>query len=110
MSVTVLVTQARSSLPGGMPSVELQRLRVSSFHSSLDIRFSLHVPNQSSQIHFRVSGLKSAFHRGLRESLELIRARALKKEIRIATNVLNGRKRDCVHPLLYHRMTDCWKP
>jgi len=30
--------------------------------------------------------------------------------IRIATDVLNGRKRDCVHPLLYHRMTHCGKP
>src|SRR5260370_40198330 len=38
MSVTVLVTQARSSLPGGMPWVELPRFLVRSFQFSLAIR------------------------------------------------------------------------
>src|ERR1700730_17127892 len=103
MSVTVPVTQRRSSLPGGTPFVALARFLVSSFHSSLDIRRSLYVTNQLGQIHLRFSCLKPALYRSLREFLELIRARALKEEIRIATDVLNGRKRDCVHPLLYHR-------
>src|ERR1700741_1603364 len=39
MRVAVLVTQARSSLPGGSPWVELPRLLVSSFQFSLDIYF-----------------------------------------------------------------------
>src|SRR5216684_2219702 len=37
MSVTVLVTQARSSLPGGRPCVELPRFLVRSFQFSLGI-------------------------------------------------------------------------
>src|SRR5882724_8839186 len=68
------------------------------------------VAHQSGQIHLRVSCLKTAFHRSLREFLELIRARTLEEEIRIATDVLNGWKRDCVYPLLYHRMSRCGKP
>src|ERR1700730_6613617 len=109
MSVTVPVTQRRSSLPGGTPCVELPRFLVNSFHSSLDISLPSQVPYQMGQIHFRVSCLKPAFHRSLREFLELICPRALKEEIRIASDVLNGRQRDCVDPLLYHRITHCGK-
>ena len=65
---------------------------------------------QSGQIHLRVSCLKPAFHRSLHEFLELIRARALKEEIRIATDVLNGRKRDCIYSLLNHGMARGGKP
>src|ERR1700722_5035067 len=39
MSVTVFVTQARSSLPGGRPWVELPRFLVKSFQFNLDIHF-----------------------------------------------------------------------
>src|SRR6185503_15065027 len=68
------------------------------------------VRNQLRQVHFSFSCLKPAFHRSLREYLELTRARAIKEEIRIATDVLDGRKRDCVHSLLHHRTTRCGKP
>ena len=37
--MTVLVTHARASLPGGMPLVALSRFLVSSFYSSFDIDF-----------------------------------------------------------------------
>src|SRR5688500_2964200 len=73
------------------------------------VRCSVEFSYKSGQIHLRLSCLKPAFHRSVREFLEFIRARALKEEIRIPTNVLNGRKRDCVHALLYHRMTRCGK-
>lgn len=65
---------------------------------------------QSGQINLRISCLKPAFHRSLRQSLEFISARALQKEIRIATDVLNGRECDCIHPLLYNCTTRCGKP
>src|SRR5437660_5471408 len=67
------------------------------------------VTHQSGQIHLALSCLKAAFHCSLRQFLELIRARALKKEIRIATNVLSGRKRDCVHPLFDNSVAGSWK-
>src|SRR4029077_3933440 len=41
MSVTVLVTQARFSLPGGKPWVELSRFLVSSFQFSFGISILL---------------------------------------------------------------------
>src|SRR5258706_149422 len=39
MSATVLVTQARSSLPGGIPGVEVPRCLVRIFQFSLGIHF-----------------------------------------------------------------------
>ena len=42
--------------------------------------------HQSSQIHLPVSCLKPAFHRSLREFLELIRVGALKEAIRISSS------------------------
>ena len=67
---------------------------------SSGIRLSWQVTNQAAQIHLSLSRLKPAFHRGLCEFLELIRARALKEEIRIVTDVFNGRKCDCIYSLL----------
>src|ERR1700730_47029 len=70
MSVAVPVTQRRSSLPGGIPSdVELPRFLVSTFHSSLGIRLSSQVRHQLAQVHFCVSGLEAALHRGLSVSI-----------------------------------------
>jgi hypothetical protein len=43
--------------------------------------------------------LEAAFHRGLHKFLVLRTAHAHEEKIGIATNVLDGRKRDCVHPL-----------
>src|SRR6185369_8945222 len=70
------------------------------FQSSLSTRLYLNVINELGQVHFRSSRLKAVFHRGLRQLLELIRARALQEEIGIATDVLDARKADRVDPFL----------
>src|SRR3984893_12519814 len=104
MSVTVLVTQARPSLPGGMPCVELPRFLVNSFQSSLDMWFSLQVRHQLAQIHFCVSRLKAAFHRDLHPSLVFRSAHTLEKKIGVGLNVLGRSERDRINPVLDHRM------
>src|ERR1700730_7899174 len=104
MSVTVLVTQARPSLPGGMPCVELPRFLVNSFQSSLDMWFSLQVRHQLAQIHFCVSRLKAAFHRDLHPSLVFRSAHTLEKKIGVALNVLGRSERDRIDSVLNHRM------
>jgi len=48
--------------------------------SSSDIGLILYVTHQLGQIHFRLSRLKAACHRSLRQLLELIRTRALQEE------------------------------
>src|SRR6185369_5104345 len=79
-------------------------------HSSSDTGLTLYITHQLGQVHFRLSRLKPACHRSLRQLLKLISARALQKEIGIATDVFNGRKRDCVDTLLDYLMTGSGKP
>src|SRR5437870_1006928 len=85
-----------------MPCVELPRFLVSSFQSSLDMFLSLQIRNQLAQIHFCVSRLEAAFHRGLHPFLVLRSAHALEEEIGITTNVLGRSERDCVDSILDH--------
>src|SRR6267142_2095562 len=63
MSVTVFVTQARSSLPGGSPCVELPRFFVKSFQFSRVI-FSFHIPWEFSpcRTRSRTSGQENTAH------------------------------------------------
>src|SRR6266853_3322563 len=63
MSVTVFVTQARSSLPGGSPWVELPRFFVKSFQFSRVI-FSFHIPWEFSpcRTRSRTSGQENTAH------------------------------------------------
>ena len=72
-------------------------------HSSLLVCLALHLTYQLGQIHFRLPCLKAALHRGLRQHLKLSRARALQEEIRIAPDILDSRKRQCVKPALLPR-------
>src|ERR1051325_2295825 len=72
--------------------------------SSSEILFALYVINQPGQVHFCSSRLKAASHRSLRQLLELICARALQKEIGIATEVVDARKADRVDPFLDNGM------
>src|SRR6266852_9155102 len=63
ISVTVFVTQARSSLPGGSPWVELPRFFVKSFQFSRVI-FSFHIPWEFSpcRTRSRTSGQEDPAH------------------------------------------------
>src|SRR5258705_4455047 len=110
MSVTLPVTQRRSSLPGGIPcDVELPRFLVSTFHSSLGIRLSSQVRHQLAKVHFCVSRLKAAFHRGLHRSLILRSAHSLEEEVGITTNVLGRSESDRVDSILDHGVAGGWK-
>src|ERR1041385_1849682 len=106
MSVTLPVTHRRSSLPGGIPcDVELPRLLVSSFHSSLGIRLSLQARDQLAQFHFGFSRLKAAFHRGLHASLIFRSRHTFKEEIGVPLNLLGGSERDRIDSVFDHRMS-----
>src|SRR5260370_35916497 len=63
MSVTLVVTQASSSLPGGSPWVELPRFFVKSFQFSRVI-FSFHIPREFSpcRTRSRTSGQENTAH------------------------------------------------
>src|SRR5262245_57411760 len=58
------------------------------------------VAQQAGQVHFRLSGLKAALQRGLEPALGLGVARALAKEIGIATEILGRRERDRIDAVL----------
>src|SRR6266850_7198090 len=106
MSVTLPVTQRRSSLPGGIPcDVELPRFLVSTFHSSLGILLSSQVRHQPAQVHFGVSRLEAAFHRGLHSFLVLRSAHTLEEEIGVALNFFGRSESDRVDPILHHDVT-----
>src|SRR5258706_16318928 len=110
MSVTLPVTQRRYSLPGGIPcEVELPRFLVSTFHLSLGIRLSSQVRHQLTQVHFCVSRLEAAFHRGLHASLVLQSAHTLDEEIGIATNILGRSESDSVDSILDYGVAGGWK-
>src|SRR6266852_9011713 len=107
MSVTVLVTHARCSLPAGTPWVELPRFLVSSCHFSLDA--AMRPPffcrstvgqfaQQPAQGHFRLSGLEAALEPSLGQPLGLGVTYALAEEIGVATEVLDRRERDRIDP------------
>jgi hypothetical protein len=58
------------------------------------------VANPPTQVHFCVSCLEAAFHRGLHPFFGIQEWPHLDEEIGIATNVLCCWERNCIHPLL----------
>src|ERR1700730_10879623 len=101
MSVTVLATHRRFSLPGGMPcDVELPRFLISSFHFSLDMALSSQLAQQMGEVHFGISCLEPALHGRLDLALGFFFGHRLAEEIRIATESLNRRECDSVDTFL----------
>src|SRR5882724_582203 len=70
---------------------------------------TLQTRHQLAQIHFCLSRLEAAFHRGLHASLVLGSAHTLEEKIGVALNVFGRSESDCVDSILDHRVTRGWK-